>query len=80
MSCSAGTCPARIDPSSLTPCLCLVGRSILRAPAQTRLRHGRRNGHGYREFTVIVEDRPGTLAELGNVLGDAGVNIEAIQG
>jgi len=28
---------------------------------------------------VIVEDRPGTLAELGNVLGDAGVNIEAIQ-
>ncbi len=32
------------------------------------------------EFTVILEDRPGTLARLGTVLGDARVNIEAIQG
>lgn len=32
------------------------------------------------EFRVAVEDRPGTLAHLGNVLGDARVNIEAIQG
>jgi hypothetical protein len=32
------------------------------------------------EFTVIVEDRPGTLARLGSVLGDAKVNIEAIHG
>jgi hypothetical protein len=30
------------------------------------------------EFTVILEDRPGTLARLGSVLGDAHVNIEAI--
>ena len=32
------------------------------------------------EFTVILEDTPGTLAQLGRVLGDARVNIEAIQG
>lgn len=31
------------------------------------------------EFRVILEDRPGTLARLGSVLGDARVNIEAIQ-
>jgi hypothetical protein len=32
------------------------------------------------EFTVILEDRPGALARLGIVLGDAEVNIEAIHG
>ena len=32
------------------------------------------------EFTVILEDKPGTLARLGIVLGDAKVNIEAIHG
>jgi hypothetical protein len=32
------------------------------------------------EFKVVLEDRPGTLAELGSVLGDARVNIEAIHG
>ena len=32
------------------------------------------------EFRVILEDAPGTLARLGGVLGDARVNIEAIQG
>lgn len=32
------------------------------------------------EFTVILQDKPGTLARLGAVLGDARVNIEAIQG
>ena len=32
------------------------------------------------EFKVILEDRPGTLAELASALGDAGVNIEAIHG
>jgi hypothetical protein len=32
------------------------------------------------EFKVILEDRPGTLARLGGVLGDARVNIEGIQG
>jgi hypothetical protein len=32
------------------------------------------------EFRVVLEDRPGTLAHLGGVLGDARVNIEAIQG
>lgn len=32
------------------------------------------------EFTVILENRPGTLARLGIVLGDAVVNIEAIHG
>jgi hypothetical protein len=32
------------------------------------------------EFKVTVQDTPGTLARLGRVLGDAHVNIEAIQG
>jgi hypothetical protein len=32
------------------------------------------------EFTVALEDRPGTLPRLGRVLGDARVNIEAIHG
>lgn len=32
------------------------------------------------EFRVVLEDRPGTLAHLGGVLGNARVNIEAIQG
>lgn len=31
------------------------------------------------EFKLILEDRPGTLARLGGVLGDARVNVEAIQ-
>jgi len=30
------------------------------------------------EFRVVLEDTPGTLATLGSVLGDAGVNVEAI--
>jgi hypothetical protein len=32
------------------------------------------------EFTVILPDAPGSLARLGQALGDARVNIEAIQG
>lgn len=32
------------------------------------------------QFKVTLEDRPGTLAHLGGVLGDARVNIEAIHG
>jgi hypothetical protein len=32
------------------------------------------------EFRVMLEDRPGTLARLAGALGDAAVNIEAIQG
>ncbi|PYM60972.1 MAG: hypothetical protein DMD79_14215 [Candidatus Rokuibacteriota bacterium] len=32
------------------------------------------------EFKVIVEDRVGTLAQLGAALGDARINVEAIQG
>jgi len=32
------------------------------------------------EFSVILDDRPGSLARLGGVLGDAGINIEAIHG
>jgi len=30
------------------------------------------------EFRVILEDKPGSLAQFGDVLGDARVNIEAI--
>jgi hypothetical protein len=32
------------------------------------------------EFKVTVEDRVGTLAQLGAVLGDARINVEAIHG
>ena len=32
------------------------------------------------EFRVVLEDVPGTLARLCTLLGDAGINIEAIQG
>jgi hypothetical protein len=32
------------------------------------------------EFRVVIQDRPGTLAQLGSVLGEAWDNIEAIQG
>ena len=31
------------------------------------------------EFNVTLENRPGTLAELGEALGRAGVNVEALQ-
>ena len=31
------------------------------------------------EFSVVLVDAPGSLAHLGEVLGEAGVNIEAIQ-
>lgn len=29
-----------------------------------------------RDITVILEDKPGTLAAMGNALGDAGINIK----
>ena len=32
------------------------------------------------EFTVAIPDVPGSLARLGQLLGDARVNIEALQG
>jgi hypothetical protein len=32
------------------------------------------------EFSVILQDRPGTLARLGGILGDARINIDAIHG
>jgi hypothetical protein len=32
------------------------------------------------ELTVVLDDKPGTLARLGTMLGDADVNIEAIHG
>jgi hypothetical protein len=32
------------------------------------------------EFTVKLENEPGTLAQVGTALGDANVNIVAIQG
>jgi hypothetical protein len=31
------------------------------------------------EFTVMLEDRPGTLAEMTEALGNAGVNIDGMQ-
>lgn len=33
-----------------------------------------------KDLTISLEDRPGTLAELGEALGKAGVNIEGICG
>ncbi len=32
------------------------------------------------DLTIILEDRPGTLADLGEALGGAGVNIDAMCG
>lgn len=32
------------------------------------------------EFTVTLQDRPGTLADLGEALGRAGVNIRSLAG
>ena len=32
------------------------------------------------EFRVILPDKPGALAQVGRLLGDARINIEAIQG
>jgi hypothetical protein len=33
-----------------------------------------------KNLTVILENRPGTLADLGEVLGEAGINIEGLCG
>lgn len=33
-----------------------------------------------KDLTVILEDRPGTLADLGEALGKAGMNIEGMGG
>ncbi len=33
-----------------------------------------------KNLTVIIEDRPGTLADIGEVLGKAGINIEGLCG
>ena len=33
-----------------------------------------------KDLTVVLEDRPGTLAELGEALGKAGVNIDGFCG
>jgi hypothetical protein len=33
-----------------------------------------------KDLTVSVEDRPGTLADIGEALGKAGVNIEGVAG
>ena len=33
-----------------------------------------------KDLTVTLEDRPGTLADLGEALGNAGINIEGICG
>ncbi|HEV3474881.1 MAG TPA: ACT domain-containing protein [Actinomycetota bacterium] len=33
-----------------------------------------------KDLTVTLEDRPGTMADLGEALGNAGVNIEGICG
>lgn len=32
------------------------------------------------DFTILLEDRPGELARVGEALGNAGVNIEAVSG
>jgi hypothetical protein len=32
------------------------------------------------DLSITLEDRPGTLAQLGEVLGNAGINIDGISG
>jgi len=34
----------------------------------------------FKDLTVILEDRPGTLAEMGEALGEAGINIDGFCG
>lgn len=41
---------------------------------------GQKGRHMATEFTVRLENKPGTLAHLGEALGAADVNITAIQG
>ena len=31
-----------------------------------------------KDLTVVLTDRPGTLAEMGEVLGEAGINIDGV--
>jgi hypothetical protein len=33
-----------------------------------------------KDLTIILEDRPGTLADMGEALGNAGINIDAVCG
>ena len=33
-----------------------------------------------KDLTVVLEDRPGTIADLGEALGEAGINIVGICG
>ncbi len=33
-----------------------------------------------KDFTLVIENRPGTLADLGEALGKAGINMEGICG
>lgn len=33
-----------------------------------------------KDLTIILQDRPGTLADVGEVLGNAGINIEGMCG
>jgi hypothetical protein len=33
-----------------------------------------------KDLTVILEDRPGTLADMGEALGNAGINIDGVCG
>jgi hypothetical protein len=33
-----------------------------------------------KDLTVMLEDRPGTLADLGEAMGSAGINIEGVCG
>ena len=33
-----------------------------------------------KDLTIILEDRPGTLADMGEALGKAGINIEGLCG
>lgn len=33
-----------------------------------------------KDLTIVLEDKPGTLAHVGEILGHAGVNIEGLCG
>jgi hypothetical protein len=42
--------------------------------------HAARREHAMKDLTVILEDRPGKLADLGEATGKAGINIEGVCG
>jgi hypothetical protein len=53
---------------------------VLLLPDYPRLLHALRRLMMATDLTVILENRPGTLADVGEILGKAGINIDGVCG